>query len=111
VRNILKQDSDYNPKGEAISCLSLSTQYFAEYFLQEVKKFTEGKKKIDLSDMFECIHSGPGNLWFLECLADDYVQKHGDGKKSQQKRPLTIEVENEEDKKVKKENKSAKKSK
>ena len=70
----MKQDPSYAPKAEAVSTFAKATEYFGIYLLDEVKKVTEGKGRIDSKHLYDCISnllSDVGNqrtLYFLECL-------------------------------------------
>lgn len=72
IRSIMKQDKFYTPKTEAVTAMARATEYFGEYFLEELKKITEGKNRIDTKDLFECISVNQRIFGFLDCLIDDY---------------------------------------
>lgn len=52
--------------------MAQATEYFGEYLLEEIKKNTEGKKRIDITDFFLTLNSNQSNLWFLNCLIDEH---------------------------------------
>lgn len=72
VKAIMKQDTAYTASTENISAMARATEYFGEYFLEEVKKNTEGKKRIEVGDFFATMNSNQTNLWFLNCLLDEF---------------------------------------
>ena len=55
IRAIMKQDSYYSAKVEATTAMAKATEYFAEFFLEEIKKLTEGKNRIDAKVLYDCI--------------------------------------------------------
>ena len=81
VKAIMKQDSDYRPGTEAVATMSKAVEFFGEFLLQEIKKHTEGKKRVDHNDLFETINTNQSNLWFLECLIDEHNEKEGSAMK------------------------------
>lgn len=76
IRAIMKQDTYYSAKVEATAAMSKTTEYFAEFFLEEIKKLTEGKNRIDSKVLYDCISINNLNLdnnrsfSFLECLIE-----------------------------------------
>jgi hypothetical protein len=38
IKSIMKQDSFYTPKAEAVASMSKATEIFGEYLLEEIKK-------------------------------------------------------------------------
>lgn len=55
IRSIMKQDTYYAPKTEAVAAMSKATEHFAYLLLQEVKQITEGKHRIIANDLYDCI--------------------------------------------------------
>ena len=55
IRAIMKQDAYYSAKIEATTAMAKATEYFAEFFLDEIKKLTEGKNRIDAKVLYDCI--------------------------------------------------------
>lgn len=55
----MKQDSYYSAKVEATVAMGKATEYFAEFFLEEIKKLTEGKNRIDAKVLYDCISNPP----------------------------------------------------
>ncbi len=53
--------------------MARATEYFGEYVLEELKKITEGKNRIDTKDLFDCISANSRIFGFLDCLIDDYA--------------------------------------
>jgi len=72
IRAIMKQDSDIATTNDNIPAMANAVEYFGEYLLEEVKKTTKDKKRIELGDLFEAINNNQNNLWFLNCLIDEY---------------------------------------
>lgn len=52
IRSIMKQDKMFAPKTEAVAAMARATEYFGEYVLEELRKITEGKNRIDTKDLF-----------------------------------------------------------
>lgn len=71
VKAIMKQDSSYATSTESVTAMSRAAEHFGEYLLEEVKRSTEGKKRIELSDLFEAVNNNQSSLWFLNCLVDE----------------------------------------
>jgi hypothetical protein len=44
----MKQDTNYTTSNDNITAMTKTVEYFAEYLLEEIKKSTEGKKKLML---------------------------------------------------------------
>lgn len=84
IRAIMKLDSDYACSNENTQAMAQLAEYFGEYFLEEVKKNTEGKKRIDLGDFLETINSNQSHMWFLNCLVDEHNAE--DSHKKERKR-------------------------
>jgi phage shock protein A len=55
----MKQDPYYSAKVEATVAMGKATEYFAEFFLEEIKKLTEGKNRIDAKVLYDCISNPP----------------------------------------------------
>lgn len=72
VRTIMKQDSYYTATAENVSAMTKTVEYFGEYLLEEVRKVSQGKKKIDVGDLFDAINANQSQLWFLNCLIDEH---------------------------------------
>ena len=51
----MRQDDYYAPKTEGVSTMEKATQLFAENMLEEVKRMSEGKNRIDYRLLYECI--------------------------------------------------------
>lgn len=51
----MRQDQYYAPKTEAYSAMAKAAEYFADFFLEEVKRMSEGKNRIDHRLLYECI--------------------------------------------------------
>lgn len=60
--------------------MARATEYFGEYFLEELKKIVSGKNRIDTKDLFDCISANQKTFGFLDCLIDDYAQSSGERK-------------------------------
>ena len=52
VKGIMKQDTLYTPKPEAVATMSYATEFFAEHLLEDVKRSTEGKNRVDIHTLF-----------------------------------------------------------
>lgn len=72
VKTIMKQDNFYTASTDNVTAMTRSAQYFGQFLLEEIKKTSEGKKRIDATDLFDCINANQTNLWFLDCLIDEY---------------------------------------
>lgn len=101
TKAIMKQDGSYAASTESVTAMSRAAECFGEYLLEEVKKSTEGKKRVELSDLFEAINNNQSSLWFLNCLVDEHNAERGapskapvEGRKSQAKEMAT-ELEKE----------------
>lgn len=70
IKAIMKQDTNYTTSNDNITAMTKTVEYFAEYLLEEIKKSTEGKKKIDAADLYEIINSNQNTHWFLNCIID-----------------------------------------
>lgn len=70
VKSIMKLDNSYSTSTENVCAMTKAVEYFGIYLLEEVKKASEGKKRIDLNSLFEAINNNQNNLWFLNCLID-----------------------------------------
>jgi len=51
----MRQDQYYAPKTEAYSAMAKAAEYFGDYLLEEVKRMSEGKNRIDHHLLYECI--------------------------------------------------------
>ena len=71
--------------------MTKAVECFGEYMLQEIRKQTEGNKRVDVPDLFSCISSNQNQLWFLECLIDEYnynkEEKHDTGHHNKKAEP------------------------
>lgn len=83
----MKQDPHYTPKAEATAALSKATEYFALFLLEEVKKVSDGKNRIDSKVLYDCISTiasyvdNKNSLSFLDCLIEEHNKETIDPKK------------------------------
>ena len=82
VRAIMKQDPYYTTSAENVSAMTKTVEYFGEYLLEEVRKVSEGKKRVDASELFDAINTNQSQLWFLNCLIDEHNMEN-EGQKKQ----------------------------
>ena len=89
--------------------MSKAVEFFGEFLLQEIKKHTEGKKRIDHNDLFETINTNQSNLWFLECLIDEHndnenqgsaIKKDGNEKEEKKEKKEKVQIQKEKEKRV-----------